>query len=271
MLDWFKRFATPAPSAQPVETDTSTVTTAKEQVQPNIERLDRFRRPAGEPANISAPPRVIVVNSQKGGTGKTTVTAHLAVEAAASGHGPIVLIDTDPQGSLAQWWAARNDEQAHRAGLSTLLKVTLDDLAGRLAELRRSSTNFVIIDTPPAHNMSIEKAISMADMVVIPARPSPHDLRAIGATVNMTRSLGKPYFFVVNGASPRSHITAEAIAALSEHGRVAPVILYQRTNFASSMIDGRTVMETLGPGRSAGEVAQLWEYLQVQMNMRAAA
>jgi chromosome partitioning protein len=85
-------------------------------------------------------------------------------------------------------------------------------------------------------------------LVVIPARPSPHDLRAIGATVNIARSAGKPFFFVINAAAPRAHITAEAIAALSEHGRVAPVILYQRTNFASSMIDGHTVMETAVPG-----------------------
>src|SRR5579862_4904544 len=47
---------------------------------------------------------VIAVASQKGGSGKTTIAAHLAVRADAVDHGPVVLIDTDPQGSLAAWW-----------------------------------------------------------------------------------------------------------------------------------------------------------------------
>ena len=51
--------------------------------------------------------KVIAVTSQKGGTGKTTLSGHLAVQAERAGHGPIALVDTDPQGSLTQWWNAR--------------------------------------------------------------------------------------------------------------------------------------------------------------------
>jgi chromosome partitioning protein len=76
---------------------------------------------------------------------------------------------------------------------------------------------------------------------------------------------------VINGAAPRANITAEAVAALSEHGRVAPVILYQRTDFAASMIDGRTVMQTAAIGRSAQEIAGLWKQVYAQISMRAAA
>jgi chromosome partitioning protein len=270
MLDWFKRIATPAPCGQLFGIETPAAST-EEQVERLVERLETFRRPATGLTRGPTRTRVIVVTSQKGGTGKTTIAAHLAVEAGMAGQGPAVLIDTDPQGSLAEWWDARDGESARPDGVSTLARVKLDDLAAKLAELRRNGTMVAIIDTPPAHTTSIEQAIAMADLVLIPARPSPHDLRAIGATVNMTRSAGKPYFFVINGAAPRAHITAEAIAALSEHGRVAPVILYQRTNYASSMIDGRTVMETAAPGRSAEEIAQLWKYLHAQLNMRAAA
>jgi chromosome partitioning protein len=265
MLDWFKWFATPDSCVESIETESPTAV-AEGQAERLLEGLESFRRPANEPAQT----RVIVVASQKGGTGKTTVAAHLGVEAAIAGQGPTVLIDTDPQGSLSEWWEAR-DGYLQCDGISALVNVKLDDLAAELAELRRNGTVFAIIDTPPAHTTSIEKAIAMADLVVIPARPSPHDLRAIGATVNMARSFGKPYFFVINGATPRAHLTAQSIAALSEHGRVAPVILHQRTNYASSMIDGGTVMEASAPGRSADEVAQLWQYLQAQVNMPAAA
>jgi chromosome partitioning protein len=49
--------------------------------------------------------------------------------------------------------------------------------------------------------------------------------------------------------------------ALSQHGTLAPTIIHQRTAFASSMIDGRTVMEVPDEARAASEIAMLWEYL----------
>ena len=229
--------------------------------QPNVERLET--RVAVSSA--SSPMRIIAVASQKGGCGKTTIAAHLAVRAGMVGQGPAVLIDTDPQRSLTEWWQARGDDSL------ALETVNLNDLVDSLARFRSQGASVAIIDTPPALTASIEQVIGIADLVLIPARPSPHDLRAIGATVDMTRRAGKPFLFVVNGAAPRASITAEAVAALSEHGRVAPGILYQRTDFAASMIDGRTVMETVPNGRSAQEIAELWKCVYAQISMRAAA
>jgi chromosome partitioning protein len=80
-------------------------------------------------------------------------------------------------------------------------------------------------------------------------------------TVRLVEDLGKPLVFVLNGATPRARITGEAVAILSQYGPLAPVIVHQRVDFASSMIDGRTVMELPGPSRSAEEVAALWRYL----------
>ena len=51
--------------------------------------------------------KVLALCSQKGGVGKTTLCGHLGVEAEIKGHGPVALIDTDPQGSLASWWNER--------------------------------------------------------------------------------------------------------------------------------------------------------------------
>jgi chromosome partitioning protein len=208
---------------------------------------------------------VIAVASQKGGAGKTTLAAHLAVRAGIAGQGPVVLIDTDPQGSLAEWWQARSDETP------ALAVVKPEQLGANLAELRSYGTAVAVIDTPPALTGSIEQVIAMSDLIIIPVRPSPHDLRAAGGTVEMAHRAGKPFIFVVNGASPRASITAQAVAALSEHGRVAPVILYQRTEYAASMIDGRTVVEAAPSGRSAQEIAELWQCIFAQVGMRAAA
>src|SRR3954471_260346 len=209
--------------------------------------------------------RIIAIASQKGGSGKTTIAAHLAVQAGRAGEGRAVLVDTDPQGSLNEWWRERKDDTP------ALATVKLDELEANLAELRNYGTAVAIIDTPPNLTDSIERVISTADLVLIPARPSPHDLRAVAATVDMAKRAGKPFLFVVNGAAPRANITAEAVAALSEHGRVAPVILYQRTDYAVSMIDGRTVMETAASGRSAREIADLWSYVYAQISVRQAA
>jgi chromosome partitioning protein len=276
MLDWFRRIATPVLGEELVK-DESPPSPTEKKVERLVGRLGTHTKAANEPDKTANEPaargaqmRVIVVASQKGGVGKTTISAHLAVRAGLEGQGPAVLVDTDPQGSLSEWWDARNDEHA-LGNAPALATVKIDELAAKLAELCRNGTAVAIIDTPPALTASIERVIEMADLVLIPARPSPHDLRAIGATVRMTRKARKPFLFVVNGAAPRASITAEAVAALSEHGRVAPIILYQRTDFASSMIDGRTVMETVPAGRSTQEITELWRHVYAQISASAAA
>ena len=108
--------------------------------------------------------------------------------------------------------------------------------------------------------------IDVADLVLIPTRPSPHDLRAAGATVELVERLMKPMVFVINGASPRARITTEAAIALSQYGPVAPSVVHQRIDFAASMIDGRTVMELSGRSRSRQEVAELWEFLSRRLS-----
>jgi chromosome partitioning protein len=209
--------------------------------------------------------RIVALASRKGGSGKTTIAAHLGVQVGRAGEGPAVLIDTDPQGSLGEWWRERKDNTP------ALATVKLEDLAANITELRSYGTAVVIIDTPPAIASSIERVIAISDLVLIPARPSPHDLRSVARTVELARRAGKPFLFMINGAAPRANITAEAVASLSEHGRVVPVILYQRTEYASSMIDGRTVMETSPSGRSTREIEELWKYVSAQTRKRAAA
>ena len=206
---------------------------------------------------------VIGIASQKGGSGKTTLTGHLAVEAERAGAAPVALIDTDPQGSLSEWWNARAAETPCFA------RTTAATLKYDVEQLRELGMNLLFIDTPPAIEATIEDVIALCDLIVIPVRPSPHDLRAVGATVEMIERAGKPLIFVVNGATPRARITNEAIMALSQHGTLAPVVLHQRTGFAASMIDGRTVGETKGEVRSAEEVTRLWTYINQRLNRSA--
>jgi chromosome partitioning protein len=138
-------------------------------------------------------------------------------------------------------------------------------LAGDLAILRQQGFKLAVIDTPPAITMAIQSVIHVAELMIVPTRPSPHDLRAVGATVDLCERASKPLIFVLNGATPKARITAEAAVALSQHGTVAPVTLHHRTDFAASMIDGRTVMEVDPEGRSAQEVTALWHYISERL------
>jgi len=202
----------------------------------------------------------IVAASQKGGSGKTTLSGHLAVEAARAGAGEIALIDTDPQGSLAHWWNARRAPTPH------FVKAGLPDLERALAGLQQAGIKIAVVDTPPAITQSISKVVAHADLVLVPTRPSPHDLRAVGATVDIAERHGKPLIFVVNAATARARITGESAVALSQHGTVAPVTIHHRVDFAASMIDGRTVGEVVPNSQSAKEISELWLYIQSRLS-----
>ena len=203
---------------------------------------------------------VIVLASQKGGAGKTTLAAHLAVAAVAAGDGPAVLIDTDPQGSLSAWWNVRE------ASTPALAPTTIAELPAKLAALAVTGFAVAFVDTPPAITEAIGAVVRSADLVLIPTRPSPHDLRAVGSTVDLVQAAGKPFLFAVTQAKPNARLTTQATTALSEHGQVATAIVFDRVDYAGSMIDGRTVLETDGKGRSAAEMAALWQCVKTRLS-----
>jgi chromosome partitioning protein len=204
--------------------------------------------------------QIIAVASQKGGSGKTTLAGHIAVAADRAGWGRVALVDTDPQGSLSEWWNAR------KAETPLFARTVTARLAADIERMRGFGIELLIVDTPPAIEATIVEVIRLADLVIIPARPSPHDLRAVGATVELIERLAKPLVFVLNAATPRARITSEAVMALSQHGTLAPIVIHHRTGFAASMIDGRTVMEIAGDDRSANEIMQLWDYISRRLS-----
>jgi chromosome partitioning protein len=206
--------------------------------------------------------RVLVFASQKGGVGKTTLAGHIGVQAERAGAGPVALVDTDPQGSLAKWWNCRREETP------AFLHSVFTNLVHDLDEARAQGFKLVVVDTPPAVTKAISEVIAFADLVVLPTRPSPHDLRAVGPTIDICEARRKPVVFVLNAAMARARITMEAAVALSQHGTVAPTTVHNRTDFAASMIDGRTVMEADPEGKSAEEIAALWDYLQIRLLRR---
>lgn len=204
--------------------------------------------------------KVLVLASQKGGAGKTTLAAHLAVAAEQAGAGPVVLIDADPQGSLSAWWNSRE------AATPALAGTTLAELPAKLEALAAAGFALAVIDTPPAITSAIRDVVKLADLVLIPTRPSPHDLRAVGSTVDLAAEAARPFAFAVTQAKPTARLTVQAVAALSAHGPVAPAIVHDRVDFAASMVAGGTVTESDPRGRSAGEIASLLAFVQSKIH-----
>jgi chromosome partitioning protein len=207
--------------------------------------------------------QVIVLASQKGGAGKTTLTGHLAIAAEQRGVGPVIMIDTDPQGSLSTWW---NRRTAATPLLSPLPH--LRDLPSRLEELRSSGVALAIIDTPPAITSSIREVMRVADLVVMPVRPSPHDLDAIGATIDLAEAAGVPFVFTVTQAKMNARVTPQTVALLSAHGTVAPSIIQDRVIYATAMTDGRTAGDIEPKGAAALEMLGLWDFVRERLDDR---
>ena len=199
--------------------------------------------------------KVIVFASRKGGAGKTTLASALAVEAERVGAGPVGVVDCDPMQGLAQWWDAR------RHAAEPILARPEPDLGAALEALEGQGIKIVMVDTPPAIDGSVAGIINRADLVVVPVRASPDDLRAIGSTVELVERAKKPLVFVINAVKPRVRLTMEAVVALSQHGTVAPVQVADRTDYAAAKVDGHTAPELDMGGRAAAEITELWAYI----------
>lgn len=200
--------------------------------------------------------KTIVINSQKGGSGKTTVCAHLAVQAERAGDGPVYIIDTDPQGTLSTWHEHRAAEFPQR------VEVPLADLANGLQVLAARKAAYCFVDTAPTRTDENAALFQLADLVLVPIRPSPSDLWAASATVELLKAAGIPFLFILNQAKTNASITAQAAAALSHHGPIAETFIADRVPYAAAMTDGRTAIELSNKGPAATETASLWKNIK---------
>jgi chromosome partitioning protein len=215
--------------------------------------------------------QVIVIASRKGGAGKTSLTAHLAVEAHLSGDGPVVAIDADPMAGLTGWYDVRKAEQPLCVEQEAL---KAHGIKKTLASLNAQGVKIVVIDTAPSSSNDVSELIAAADLVLIPVIPSPNDLRAIGETLDLVDIANKPALFVVSNAATNAKLTNQALTLLSQHGTVAaiadrPVIIRTRTDFRGSMTDGRTARELKASSKSAEEISDLWIAVKARLAKEA--
>lgn len=202
------------------------------------------------------PGLIITVAQQKGGSGKTTVAAHLAV-AYARGGKSVGILDVDPQGSLGEWFE-RREQTLGEDGVGLVFRTASGWGARREAKHLARDCDIVVVDTPPKSDLEIRPAIEMADLVIVPVQPTPVDIWATTPTLEMAAKERTGSLIVINRAISRALLTAEMIAAAGELGHaIADTHLGNRVAYPQSMGEGRTVLETAAGSAAADEVAAL--------------
>ncbi len=203
---------------------------------------------------------VIVVAQQKGGSGKTTIAANLAVAFSKSGHS-VALLDTDPQGSLGRWFMTRREAGDESFGFST---ASAWGVSYECDKLKRSF-DYVLIDTPPKVDADLRPALREADLVLVPVSASQVDVWATESVLDLARREGREAMIVVNRAKQGTRVLEEVVAALSELEALrSRTMLGNRVAYAETLGRGRGVLER-GKGAWTAEIEGLAEEIRTHL------
>lgn len=212
----------------------------------------------------------IVLATQKGGTGKSTLAIGLAVAAMQAGH-VVRMIDTDRQRTVANW-------RRRRAKAEPVVEaVTVaGDVERRLHVFDRSGVTLTVIDTAAGVSPLTTTAIQAADLCLIPARPSPIDIEATAPTLSMIRAFDRPFAFILNQTPNRSQRIDDAATSLGHEataldlaGLVAQPYVTLRNDHQDAFGKGLGVTEYTPAGRSAEEVRGLWQWVERRLLLLA--
>ena len=209
-------------------------------------------------------PRVVAVAVQKGGTGKTTLAASLAVAAAQAGE-RVTVFDADPQGSLSAWAGLRTASEPNTDRLRPWEFAQFAPILDQIAEQGRT---LAVIDTPGASIGGVAALLRLADLVLVPIRPSRLDLMAALPTIEVLAGQGMRdrLALVLNqcppAPSPRTSLYA---AQLSGLGVMAEPAILQRVDHQDAIALGRGVTEHAPQGFAAAEMRGLWAWIDRRM------
>lgn len=209
---------------------------------------------------------IIAIVSQKGGSGKTTLSVNLAAAAEAAG-AVALIIDTDPQATASQWGAWRSDKAPE------VIDSAPPRIQAKVEAAEAQGATFIVIDTPPHADSAASRAVEVADLVLIPCRPSAFDLAAIKTTVSLVRLFDKPAFVVFTAGPPHApRMYEEAVELVQGFGIDAcPNILPDRAVYRHASAAGASVIEFEPDGKAATEIVALHMWTIAHVNMATTA
>lgn len=200
--------------------------------------------------------KIITLVTQKGGTGKTTLAASLAIAAQEAGE-KVYMIDLDPQGSLMSWGQRRQADEP------PVDQTTPAKLPAAIDGLRKLGFTMVIIDTAGIDTAASSAAMTLSDLALLPSRPSLLDIEAARPTMAALSRMNKRFAFVLNSCPPgRSPRAADAAKALSLLNVLALPFIAQRTDHMDAIALGLGVTERDPTGKAADEIRSLWTWVK---------
>ena len=213
---------------------------------------------------------ILTVAQQKGGAGKTTLAAQLAVAWAAESR-RVAVVDIDPQASLGDWHRIRAEVDGPLAGPLALSSIAGWRVSTELGRLRRAY-DIIVIDSPPHAETEAKVAVREADLVLVPVQPSPMDVWATQPTMDLAASEKTPALVVLNRVPPRGRVIDTVRRLLTEQGRpVAAAALGNRVAFIAAMMEGKGVIESAPRSPAAEEVRTLAAEVGQRLGLRPAA
>lgn len=199
---------------------------------------------------------VIAFLSQKGGSGKTTLSVHTAVAAEASGE-RVCIIDADPQESATAWAITR------KARTPLVATAQAGELDVALSAAKEEGMTLTVIDAPPHAAPAASQIAKRAKLVLIPVRPSAFDLAAVPAAVEIVRATKVQGAFVLSACPFRAPEIGETHAALEPYGlTIVPGEITDRRAFARAVTTGSAVTEFESDGKAAEEIRALWGWIR---------
>jgi len=212
--------------------------------------------------------RIIVLTTQKGGTGKSTLAANMAVAATQAGE-KVLALDLDQQGTLSEWAKLR---QTDAPAVAQLPSGETRQLATVLDAARQSYT-VALLDLPGADSPLTHNAMTLADLCLVPLRPTRPDGLAIQKTVEALMIGKKRFAFILNQCPPaHSPRATEMAAGLVTLGFLAVPMICARAAFQDAYAAGQGVTEYEPAGKASAEIRQLWDWVNREsQKVKAAA
>lgn len=214
------------------------------------------------PPRPAKAPRIVLVSSPKGGSGKSVLARHLLVSAAQSGITAIGL-DFDRQQTLAKWSArrARTREAFPEFAAIEVVPASLHDWRTALAQTQ--GHQLAILDTPPSvedHLAAIEALSAAADLILVPAVCTQDDVDSVGPWIRTLVTKGFRTSVVLNRANRRTASFARMRGVLVRLGSVCPTELPQLEDIHVPSIKGLTLLD-YSKSRGIAPFEEIWAFV----------
>ena len=206
----------------------------------------------------------VALLSQKGGAGKSTIAANIAVAAIRNGD-RVAILDMDPARTLVKWGAARNGADI------CVDHIACGDLRDAMARAERNGATLTLIDTPGTACGPLLEAAQLADLCIIPVRPNAFDMWASEETVALLREHRADFAFLLNQCPPvqQKNRVRQSLDALEATGGVIKPMVCSRVDYQDAARLGLGAMEHRPKGAAAAEMAELWRSLVKRLKRRA--